>query len=335
MAMGISEFALIDRFFRPLGLMRDDVVIGIGDDAAVLSLEPNRQLAVAVDTLVEGVHFPVATAPQDIAYKSLAVNLSDLAAMGAEPAWATLALTLPKANESWLRGFAQGWADLARRYNVALVGGDTTRGSLVISVQVMGFVPRDLAITRAGARLGDDIYVSGTLGDGYGGLRCILDGVAEDPDSRYLRERLNRPAPRLELGLALRGIATSMIDISDGLAADLGHIVEQSGCSAQLDLDRLPLSDALERLSPYFRRWPDLAGLDDISSARRCALAGGDDYELCFTAPADKAAAIDAVSRRLDCRVTRIGGVVGGAGIALRLADGALVPMAAAGYRHF
>lgn len=333
--MGLSEFALIDHFFRPLGANRDDVVIGVGDDAAVLAVAADRQLAVAVDTLVAGVHFPLDTSPGDIGYKCLAVNLSDLAAMGAEPAWATLALTLPAADEAWLAAFAQGWADLARRYNVALVGGDTTRGPLTVSVQVMGFVPGGGAVTRGGARPGDDIYASGTLGDGYGGLRCILDGSRDDEHSRYLRQRLHRPMPRIELGLALRGIATAMIDVSDGLAADLGHIAEQSGCGARIELDQLPVSTALVRLASDFAQRPELPGLEQATAAQVCALVGGDDYELCFTAPPGQAAAIEAQSCRVGCPVTRIGSVVEGAGLSARTAGGEIVPLTASGYRHF
>lgn len=333
--MSLNEFSLIDRYFRPLGLARNDVLVGIGDDAAVLSCGGERELVVAVDTLVEGVHFPVGTKAGDVAYKSLAVNLSDFAAMGAQPAWATLALTLPSADETWLQEFAQGWVELARAYGVALVGGDTTRGPLTVSVQLMGFVPPGRAVKRSGAKPGNLIFVSGTLGDACGGLRCIVDDLSDDADAKFLRDRLNRPVARVQLGAVLRDVATAMIDVSDGLAADLGHIVQHSGCGARIRLSDLPLSPALQRIAPCISGAPRIRGVESISAAQACALAGGDDYELCFTAAPDMSERLAQIGRSLNCTITAVGEIVEGAPLTLELDTGAEVAIAPQGFQHF
>ena len=270
--MSFNEFDLIQRFFnRPINPRRD-VILGIGDDGAILQVPFNQQLVVSTDTLVSGRHFPANTLPADIGYKALAVNLSDLAAMGAQPAWVLLALTLPNANEVWLKEFTDGFFPLMQDYHLQLVGGDMTQGPLTITFQALGFVPPDKALSRVGAKRGDRIYVTGTLGDAGLALESLNNkncfGLSQSQVS-FAMQRLNRPEPRIELGLALRGIASSAIDVSDGLAADLAHILSANQVGAILQLEKLPLSDALKVL-PTEKAW-------------QLALSSGDDYELCFT----------------------------------------------------
>lgn len=314
----MGEFELIDAFFR-----RDDagegVRLGIGDDAALLQLPPEQELAVTTDTLVAGRHFPESAAAHDIGWKSLAVNLSDLAAMGAQARWVTLALTLPAADADFLREFARGFFALAARERVALVGGDTTRGPLAITVTALGTVPAGAALRRSGAQAGDDLYVSGAIGDAGLGLRLELgqwqDELPAAARAEALR-RLHRPEPRLALGLALRGVASACLDVSDGLAQDLGHLLRASGAGAELELDHLPRSAALAAIDPAFA---------DI-----LALTSGDDYELLFTAPVAARATIDAMAERC----TRIGRITAGSGLRL-LRGGAPVELPLAGFTHF
>ena len=320
------EFRLIERLRELTAQPRDDVRIGIGDDAAVLAPPPGKDLVVAIDTLVEGVHFPPGTAAADIGWKALAVNLSDLAAMGASPAWALLALTLPRADAAFVEGFAEGFAKLAQPHRLALVGGDTTRGPLTISVAVHGFVPPGQALTRAGARVGDAVLVTGTLGDAAAGLH-LLQHPRRDGDSHaglrgFLIERLNRPTPRLAVGTALRGQATACVDVSDGLLADLGHICAASGVAAEIEAALLPRSSALLELY-------------DDTTALHFALSGGDDYELCFTAPAARVAELQAGLARLGCGATKIGRIVEGEGVRVRAADGAPLATDRPGWEHF
>lgn len=294
--MGAGEFDLIARI-RARVATRADVVLGIGDDAALLAPPPGRQLVVTADTLNDGVHFPPGTSPTDVGWKALAVNLSDLASMGAEPAWCTLSLSLPQSDPAWIEGFLDGFLDLAGQHGIALVGGDTTRGPLSIAVTAMGLVEPGRALRRDGARVGDEVWVTGTLGDAAGGL-ALLD---REPVPA-LRARLDRPTPRVAAGRALAGIATACVDVSDGLLADLGHVCARSHVAAHLDVDALPASAALR---------------EAFGEADRIALqaSGGDDYELCFTAPADAGADIDAVSAQLGLRFTRIGRIVAGEGV--------------------
>ena len=294
--MGAGEFDLIARI-RARVATRADVVLGIGDDAALLAPPPGRQLVVTADTLNEGVHFPRGTSPADVGWKALAVNLSDLASMGAEPAWCTLSLSLPQSDPAWIEGFLDGFLDLAEQHGIALVGGDTTRGPLSIAVTAMGLVEPGRALRRDGARVGDEVWVTGTLGDAAGGL-ALLD---REPVPA-LRARLDRPTPRVAAGRALAGIATACVDVSDGLLADLGHVCARSHVAAHLDVDALPASAALR---------------EAFGEADRIALqaSGGDDYELCFTAPADAGADIGAVSAQLGLRITRIGRIVAGEGV--------------------
>ena len=294
--MGAGEFDLIARI-RARVATRADVVLGIGDDAALLAPPPGRQLVVTADTLNDGVHFPRGTSPADVGWKALAVNLSDLASMGAEPAWCTLSLSLPQSDPAWIEGFLDGFLDLAGQHDIALVGGDTTRGPLSIAVTAMGLVEPGRALRRDGARVGDEVWVTGTLGDAAGGL-ALLD---REPVPA-LRARLDRPTPRVAAGRALAGIATACVDVSDGLLADLGHVCARSHVAAHLDVDALPASAALR---------------EAFGEADRIALqaSGGDDYELCFTAQADAGADIGAVSAQLGLRFTRIGRIVAGEGV--------------------
>jgi thiamine-monophosphate kinase len=320
------EFRLIERIRELTAQSRDDVRLGIGDDAAVLAVPAGQELAVAIDTLVEGVHFLHGTAAADIGWKALAVNLSDLAAMGASPAWALLALTLPEADAAFVEDFSKGFAKLAQPHRLALVGGDTTRGPLSISVVVHGFVPPGKALVRSGARVGDAVLVTGTLGDAAAGLHALQQPLRDDDPRNGLREflieRLNRPTPRLAAGAALRGQASACIDISDGLLADLGHVCVASGVGAEIDVALLPRS-------------PALMALYDEAGAAQFALSGGDDYELCFTVPAQRLAGVQADLARLGCGATRIGRIVEGAGVRVHGADGEWPATDRAGWEHF
>jgi len=311
------EFTLIDRI-RRRAATRDDVVLGIGDDAALLQPPPGRLLAVATDTLNIDVHFPSDTAPADIGWKGLAVNLSDLAAMGARPAWATLSLSLPRPDEAWLDGFLDGFLALADVHALALVGGDTTRGPLSVCVTVHGFVAPGSALRRDGARVGDEVWVTGTLGDAAAALAQWRAGGAADP---ALRERLDRPLPRIATGAALAGIAHSVIDVSDGLLADLGHVCAASGVGAEVSLDALPASPALRSL---------FSG----GALHAVQAGGGDDYELCFTAPPAMAMAVAALAST-DVALTRIGRIVAGTGVRALRSDGSEWVPPRAGYSHF
>ena len=253
--MSLSEFELIKQYFLTGGGRRRDVILGIGDDGAVLSIPPGMELVMTVDTLVNGVHFPSQTAPEDIAWKAVAVNLSDLAAMGAEPAWASLSLTLPAAEAEWLHAFSRGMFELLEQYAMQLVGGDTTRGPLSVTMQCHGFVKRGQALRRDGARAGDLVFVSGPLGDA--GLALRLSESRVPAEARYrLQRRLDRPHPRIELGLALHGLATAVIDISDGLQADLGHLCRASDVAATIALAQLPLSPDYRQYAGRGRYFP-------------------------------------------------------------------------------
>lgn len=280
--MALGEFALIERWFARLGAQRHDVILGVGDDGAVLAPHADQHLVAVLDTLVEGTHFLPAAPAESIGHRALAVNLSDIAAMGATPAWALLSLTLPRVDEAWLDGFARGFGQLARRHAVALVGGDTTRGPLAVCVQLQGFVPAGAALRRSGAQPGDIVCVTGTPGDAAAGLEIARTSRSpRDAAERALLDRFLFPTPRLAAGLALRGIASACIDVSDGLAADAGKLAAASGCGVVLDAAKLPLSDAARAVC-------------GDASARRQALAGGDDYELCFSLPPTRLAALRA-----------------------------------------
>lgn len=319
--MSLAEFALIDRI-RARGRSRADVLLGIGDDAALLQPRAGEHLVVTADTLNSGVHFPAETAPFDIGWKTLAVNLSDLAAMGARPAWCTLSLSIPEASEAWIDAFAEGFFSLADRHDVALIGGDTTRGPLSLSVTALGQVIGAQALRRDAARVDDDIWVSGTLGDAAGALRLWQRGaldvtaLAGSVHHETLRHRLLRPTPRLALGSCLRAFAHAAVDVSDGLLSDLGHIAARSDVGADIEADALPLSEALQAVFT-------------ADEARECALRGGDDYELCFTAAADQREALLALGQSLGVQLTRIGRIDGTPGVRVQGYSGAT------GYQHF
>ena len=317
--MALGEFDLIRRFFAVPAQGRADTVLGIGDDCALLAPTAGMELAVTVDTLVAGVHFLPEVDPESLGHKALAVNLSDLAAMGAEPAWCTLALTLPAVDESWLTAFARGLFALANRYGVALIGGDTTRGPLSISIQAMGQLPPGTALRRAGAKAGDLIYVSGPLGGAGLGLRMRQGELAtHDPQAIAA---LERPEPRLLLGQRLRGLATACIDVSDGLAADLGHILAASGVGARIDYDRLPL---LETVRHYVA----------ASGDHTLPLTAGDDYELCFTVPAHRRAEAEAALHDADLSGAAIGMIETQPGLRIDW-QGRPLTLPSKGYEHF
>ena len=318
--MARDEFALIEECFGALGEPSANLRLGIGDDGAVVELPPGRQLVVALDTLVEGVHFPVDSSAADIAYKALAVNLSDLAAMAAEPDWFQLSLTLPGDDADWLEAFAHSLDATARAHGIALIGGDTCRGPLAISVQVAGTVPAGAYVTRGGASPGDLVVVSGRLGDAGLGLASI-DGRVELPEplAGDCRRALNRPRPRLELVPFLRAQASAAIDLSDGLQGDLRHILRASGCGARLRRDALPVND-------YIRQ----------QGAWEFALGAGDDYEICCCVPPGGRKAIDAWNAaHPDCPLSVIGEITPPEDYLLEY-DGECVDLASAsGFRHF
>jgi thiamine-monophosphate kinase len=291
------EFALINHYFKQLTTTRQDEILGIGDDGALLQVPDDMLLVVSVDTLVAGVHFFEDVSAEALGYKSLAVNLSDMAAMGAEPAWATLALTLPRLDERWIAGFCRGFAELANRYNVSLVGGDTTRGPLSVTVQIHGLALKNQVMRRAGAQVGDDIYVTGTLGDAALGLRLLQSVETLTVGQRSMVERLERPQPRVEAGLALRHLAHSAIDLSDGLLADLGHILASSGVGAIIKLGLLPLSSEFSSTVGEDIDWSQV-------------VSAGDDYELCLTLPAVYREEVAKIARQLSLPITRIGRIV-------------------------
>lgn len=318
-AMSLGEFDIIARYFARKST-RGDVLLGIGDDAAILDVQPNRKLVVAMDTIVEGVHFLADTDAADIGYRALAVNLSDLAAMGAEPAWMTLSLSLPRANEQWLSGFASGLFELANEYNVALVGGDTVRGPLVITVQIAGWVETDGWLTRSGAKPGDLLFISGIPGEAAAGLAVIQRRILGGESAAFLKHRFLRPRPRIELGRQLRNIASAAMDVSDGVLADLKKLCAASGCGAQLNVDALPESAAMRELF-------------EADDGLQYALAGGDDYELLFTLPSERAAALRSLP--LQQRVTQIGVITADATAVQCLRDGQPFRIKRAGYDHF
>lgn len=317
---GVAEFDLIARI-RERASTRGDAILGIGDDAALLQVRRGKLLVVATDTLNSGVHFPEDAAPADIGWKSLAVNLSDLAAMGAEPAWCTLSLALPDPDTRWLDEFLDGFMTLANRHRIALVGGDTTRGPLSICVTALGFVDPEHVLRRDAAQPGDDIWVTGTLGDAAAALAQWKSGKGNaDP---LLRQRLDRPTPRIEAGLALAALAHACIDVSDGLLADLGHVCAASGVGVEIKADALPSSVAL------------LSVFEQAEQRRMLQMSGGDDYELCFSAPAEMRDAIAVASERCDVAMTRIGRVIAGEGVRILLADGREWIPQRVGYVHF
>ncbi|EMA8196846.1 thiamine-phosphate kinase [Salmonella enterica] len=322
--MACGEFSLIARYFDRVRSSRLDVETGIGDDCALLNIPEKQTLAISTDTLVAGNHFLPNIDPADLAYKALAVNLSDLAAMGADPAWLTLALTLPEVDEAWLEAFSDSLFALLNYYDMQLIGGDTTRGPLSMTLGIHGYIPAGRALKRSGAKPGDWIYVTGTPGDSAAGLAVLQNRlqVSEETDAHYLIQRYLRPTPRILHGQALRDIASAAIDLSDGLISDLGHIVKASGCGARVDVDALPKSDAMMR------------HVDD-GQALRWALSGGEDYELCFTVPELNRGALDVAIGQLGVPFTCIGQMSADIEGLNFVRDGMPVTFDWKGYDHF
>jgi thiamine-monophosphate kinase len=310
--MPLSEFSLIQRFFTQQTVKNASTRLGIGDDCALLSLPDGYELVVTTDTMVENVHFFAGADPEQLGHKLLAVNLSDLASMGAKPVSVTLALTLPRVDENWLALFANGFLSLAERYSVDLIGGDTTSGPLTLTVQAMGLVPKGEALLRSRTLPGDFIYLTGSLGDAGLGLKIIQGYDCENPDTAL--QRFHQPNPQIEAGLALTGIANACIDVSDGLTGDLGHILEQSNVGACLDWEALPLSDAV------------LAYINDTGDWSM-PLTAGDDYELCFTVSPEKE-----VQLTINC--TKIGVIESTPGLRMQK-SGIIQPLTSKGYEHF
>lgn len=316
----LSEFDTIARYFTHPAA---SAVLGVGDDCALLQPSAGMELAVSTDMLVEGRHFFTDADPCQLGHKALAVNLSDIAAMGAVPRWATLALALPQIEERWIGRFADGFMALARRFEVDLVGGDTTRGPLTICVTILGEVAAGRALRRDGAQAGDDIWVSGQLGDAALALAHLQRRIVLEPDEiAACLPALHRPEPRVELGRAVIGIASAAIDISDGLAADLGHILERSRVGATVEFGALPKSSVMAR------------HLGD-AVARDALLAGGDDYELCFTAPAWESARVQKLARTLDLPLTRAGRIEKGSKLVVRDEEGGTMAINRRGFDHF
>ncbi|MDQ7881108.1 thiamine-phosphate kinase [Atlantibacter hermannii] len=322
--MACGEFSLIARYFDRVRSSRRDVETGIGDDCALLTVPDKQTLAISTDTLVSGIHFLPDICPRDLGYKALAVNLSDLAAMGADPAWLTLALTLPEVDEAWLEAFSDSLFELLNYYDMQLIGGDTTRGPLSMTLGIHGFVPNGRALKRAGAKPGDWIYVTGTPGDSAAGLAILQNRLTVNNavQANYLKKRHLRPTPRILQGQALRDIASSAIDLSDGLISDLGHILKASDCGAHVALDALPLSDTLR---------------ENVTreQAELFALTGGEDYELCFTVPELNRGVIDVALGRLGVPYTCIGQITADVKGLHFTRDGEPVEITGNGHDHF
>jgi thiamine-monophosphate kinase len=316
----LNEFEIIRRYFSP---STDHTVLAGGDDAALIAVTPGMELAVSTDVLVAGRHFLDSAEPYDVGCKSMAVNLSDMAAMGARPRWATLSLTLPAADARWLEQFSCGFLDLSRAYEVDLIGGDTTRGPLAICVQIMGEVAPGKALRRSRARPGDELWVSGNLGDAALALSCLRgDFELNAQDRAYAMQRLNQPQPRVALGQGLVGLANSAIDVSDGLIADVGHVADASGARAVIEWESVPLSAIAAR----YREHP---------LVQRAALAGGDDYELAFTARSSLRTELELLGGRVGVALTRIGRIEPGAGVMVVDRAGKPIIPAETGFDHF
>jgi len=316
-----SEFQIIEHYFKQEKYNSDHVIKGIGDDAAVLDVSKQSELIISVDTLVSGVHFSEDSNAYDIAYKALAVNLSDLAAMGATPAWFTLALTLPNNDSTWLKSFSQGLFHLAEQHNVDLISGDTTHGPLSISIQIAGYAD-DKIMYRDGAQIDDDIYVTGTIGDAGAGLLLLNESSnLNDSECGYLISRLHQPTPQISVAKYIAKFATSCIDISDGLIADLSHITELSNCGAMINVDALPISKELKKA-------------DLTQDCYQLALSAGDDYELCFTAPAQLTDDVNSISNKLNVAITKIGKIVSDKNLSCYF-DNQPYHIDVKGYEHF
>lgn len=321
----MNEFDLIRRYFQSSTQDRDDVVLGIGDDGAILSVPDGHQLVVSTDTLVAGTHFLTTMPPQWIGHKTLAANLSDMAAMGAKPCWISLALTLPDANVAWLSAFCEGFFALAAKHNVALIGGDTTKGPLSITVTIHGVVPNGKAVRRSGAQVGDDIYVTGTLGDSDAGLSCVLSHPPFLPETehRLWCEKHHCRTPRVDFALNARSYMTSALDISDGVVSDLGHILASSHVGANIEVSRLPLSE-------------DLLSFDENQeTAQKRALRSGEEYELCFTADVRSRSHLMDLAKEHKMPLTCIGTITDEPSILRLMADKTPLNWQLHGFDHF
>ncbi len=298
----LGEFDLIEHFFKEGAAQQgldESVSLGIGDDCALLNLRENNHLAISTDMLVEGRHFLAGSDPHWLGRKCLAVNLSDLAAMGAKPIAFTLAIAMPSVKHEWLSGFSEGLFEIAQEFNCRLIGGDTTAGPLTISITIFGEVPQSKALQRQNAQVGDDVWVSHQVGDARLALGALRhEWSLTEAEMKTVSQRMHNPMPRVELGQALLGVAHSAIDISDGLLGDLSHILRKSNVSADIEIDQVPASEILKSKS--------------IELRRLCSLMGGDDYELCFTAPSESAQQIEKISVQLGIRLTRIGRITSG-----------------------
>ena len=321
--MASSEFELINKYFKNLTDDDSSVQCGIGDDAAIVHIPHDMEVALSIDTLLEGTHFPAKTQPSDIAYKALAVNLSDMAAMGAVPKWVLLSISLPEKDEDWLEKFVSGFLELAKPHLINLIGGDLSRGPLSITVQIQGLLPTGSALKRNGARKDDLIYVTGTLGDAGVGLD-IMNGKLSimGKHKMFFLNSLNRPYISIDAGIQLRNIANSAIDISDGLMADLGHILEASHVGAEIEMEKIPLSEAMQKCI-------------DKKTAWNYALTFGDDYKLCFTAPAEKHDLIIKAFKEIRITVSCIGKITGESGLNCTGPEGTSFEPSGSPYQHF
>jgi thiamine-monophosphate kinase len=318
----LDEFGLIKKYFAPLAKPNSaHVDISLGDDCSVFAFANDERLAVSVDTLVTGVHFPEQALPHQIATRAIAVSLSDLAAMGARPCGITIALTMPVIDNDWVEGFSRGLAQSLAHYAVPLVGGDTTCGPLCISVQVMGALPKDQALTRSGAKPGDLVFVSGTLGDGAAALACI-SSAHRCLERDYFEDKFYRPVARIALGQALLAVANAGIDISDGLLADAGHIANSSSVAIELREESLPLSLAAKSHT-------------SAKTLQQWALTGGDDYELCFCVSPERQEQVQKISESLGVRLTKVGDVRSGEGVQCIDSSGQIIKIKTGGYQHF
>lgn len=317
----MNEFSLIDRFFKKPAILDSSVIYGIGDDAACLHIDPGQELLISTDTLVAEVHFLSTWKPYDIAWKAVMVNVSDMAAMAALPKWLTLALTLPKADEAWLENFSQGLHEAMRQFNLSLIGGDTTRGPLSLTLTILGLAEKGQALRRSGAKAGDSLWISGPLGLAALALRLDKGDEVDPLDFAFLQEKLQHPYPRVDLRTLLQRYASAAIDISDGLSADLAHICQESQVGALLDLEALPIDPRLKKYAP--------------SQALELILGGGDDYELCFTVPKLKIEAFkqELIRHKLCCY--QIGVIEKEEGLRAVGAKKVSMPLSAKGYSHF
>lgn len=320
----MKEFSIIDTFFKTQSHQRKDVLLGIGDDAALTTIPQGQALVTTTDTLIAGVHFLANADPHGIAQKAIAVNLSDLAAMGAEPAWISLSLSLPTADEAWLSAFSAGIAEMTQFYSIQLIGGDTVQGPLAVTITAQGFVPPEQALLRSKAKPGDFVYVTGCLGDAGLGLDLLLNKITinNSDNAHYLLTRLHYPTPRLLAGTSLRRLANACIDLSDGLSSDIRHILKASNCGATIHVDKLPLSKAMRESV-------------DAPQAHNYALNAGDDYELLFTVSEEQKGKLELAIASTNVGVTCIGQLNGMANkLELRL-NNSVVAEQHTGYQHF